>query len=204
MGAYVLPEGGDLRRASAANKGEDEIAAGGHIWGAGPPHRWERSSPKVRPRSQWRPSIVFPQMTKGLVRAVGVGGHDVADLHVVAGHDDAVDQDLHQRSPLRERRVIQPHADVGAEGLDRGGQDTSPRSPGSPDDLIPLANSQGAKTDELAPINRLPSSSLIALTGVLARISGGLPEFASSIRLGETAWERMWEVDRQNAKCHAR
>ncbi len=25
------------------------------IWGAGPPHRWERSSPKVRPRSQWRP-----------------------------------------------------------------------------------------------------------------------------------------------------
>jgi len=136
MGAYVLPEGGDLRRASAANKGEDEIAAGGHIWGAGPPHRWERSSPKVRPRSQWRPSIVFPQMTKGLVRAVGVGGHDVADLHVVAGHDDAVDQDLHQRSPLRERRVIQPHADVGAEGLDRGGQDTSPRSPGSPDDLV--------------------------------------------------------------------
>jgi len=47
---------------------------------------------------------------------------------------------------------------------------------------IPLANSQGAKTDELAPINRLPSSSLIALTGVLARISGGLPEFASGIK----------------------
>jgi len=25
-----------------------------------------------------------------------------------------------------------------------------------------------------------------------------------SRRLGETDWERMWEVDRQNAKCHAR
>ena len=31
----------------------------------------------------------------------------------------------------------------------------------------------------------------------------GDPDWLSR-QLGETDWERMWEVDRQNAKCHAR
>jgi hypothetical protein len=91
--------------------------------GMAPVRTWERSSSKVTSRTQWDLfSIVFPQMTKRLMRASGVGGHDVAELHVVAGHDDAVDQELHQRPLLRERRVVQPGAHLGAERLDRGGQ----------------------------------------------------------------------------------
>ena len=66
--------------------------------------------------------MVFPQMTKRLVRAVGRGGHDVADHRIVPGHDDAIDQELHQRAPLQERGVVQPEAHLGAERLARGGQ----------------------------------------------------------------------------------
>src|SRR5437588_12522303 len=90
------------------------------IWGAAPLRNRERSSPKVTSRSQWRLSIVFPQMTKRLVGPIGGGRHDVADLHVVPDHDDAVDHEFHQRAPLGESGALKPVPHLRAERLHRG------------------------------------------------------------------------------------
>jgi hypothetical protein len=46
--------------------------------------------------------MVFSQLTKGPVRASGGGWQDVADLDLVVGDDDAVDEQLHQLAPLFE------------------------------------------------------------------------------------------------------
>ena len=47
------------------------------------------------------------------------GGEDIADLHVAVGDNDAVDQEFDERPPLREGRLVQPVADLGAKRLER-------------------------------------------------------------------------------------
>jgi hypothetical protein len=54
-------------------------------------------------------------MTKPDVLALGAGGEDVADLDLVARHDDPVDEQFHQLSPLIERGVLQAGGDPLAE-----------------------------------------------------------------------------------------
>jgi hypothetical protein len=56
-------------------------------------------------------------MTKTDVLALGAGGEDVADLDLVAGHDDAVDEQFHQFSPLIEGGVLKADGDPLAERL---------------------------------------------------------------------------------------
>jgi hypothetical protein len=65
--------------------------------------------------------MVFPQLAKRAVRPVGGGGQDVADLDLVAGDDDTVDEELGQQPPLLERGGGQPGADGLAEALDAVG-----------------------------------------------------------------------------------
>jgi len=87
-----------------------------------PVRTWERSSSRVTSRTQCTSfSIVFPHMTKRLVRPVGVGGHDVADLHAMPDHDDAVDQELVQRAVGKRSRSSSPRA-LGVERLHRAGE----------------------------------------------------------------------------------
>jgi SRSO17 transposase len=52
--------------------------------------------------TRWRIEMVFTQLAKGPVRASGGGWQDVADLDLVVGDDDAVDEQLHQLAPLFE------------------------------------------------------------------------------------------------------
>src|SRR5881227_4442727 len=79
------------------------------------------SSPRATSLTRCRPfSIVFPQMTKRLVGPIGGGRHDVADLHVVPDHDDAVDHEFHQRAPLGESGALKPVPHLRAERLHRG------------------------------------------------------------------------------------
>ncbi len=56
------------------------------------------------------------------MRPVGRGGQDVADLDLVVGDYHAVDEQLHQLPPLRERGRCQSGADGLAERLDAVGR----------------------------------------------------------------------------------
>lgn len=58
-------------------------------------------------------------MTKPDVLAPGAGRQHVADLDLVVRHDDTVDQQLDQLSPLVEGRRLQPGRDPLAERLER-------------------------------------------------------------------------------------
>src|SRR5499427_6797932 len=49
--------------------------------------------------------IVFTQLTKTRHLAAGMGGDDVADFHVAIGHQDPINQELHQSPLLFKRRV---------------------------------------------------------------------------------------------------
>jgi len=51
---------------------------------------------------RWRIEMVFTQLAKGPVWPVGGGGQDVADLDLVVGDDDAVDEQFGQLPPLGE------------------------------------------------------------------------------------------------------
>ena len=62
--------------------------------------------------------MVFPQLAKRAVRAVGGGWQDVADLDVAVGDDHAVDEQLRQLPPLVEGSGGQPGPDGLAECLD--------------------------------------------------------------------------------------
>src|SRR5690242_18091050 len=68
--------------------------------------------------ARWRIEMVFTQLAKGPVRPVGGGGQDVADLDLVAGDDDAVDEQFGQLPPLGEGGGGQPGPDGLAEPLD--------------------------------------------------------------------------------------
>jgi hypothetical protein len=54
-------------------------------------------------------------MTKTDVLALGAGGEDVADLDLVARHDDPIDEQFHQLSPLIGRGVLKAGGDPLAE-----------------------------------------------------------------------------------------
>ncbi|HEV8278997.1 MAG TPA: IS701 family transposase, partial [Streptosporangiaceae bacterium] len=67
---------------------------------------------------RWPAEMVFPQLAKGRVRAVGRGWQHVADLNVAAGDDHAVDEQLGEQPPLGEGGGGQPGADGLAECFD--------------------------------------------------------------------------------------
>ena len=69
-------------------------------------------------QTRWRMEMVFSQLAKGCVGAVGRGWQHVADLDLVAGDDHAVDEQFGQLTPLGEGGGCQPGADSPAEGLD--------------------------------------------------------------------------------------
>jgi SRSO17 transposase len=68
--------------------------------------------------TRWRIEMVFSQLAKGCVGAIGRGWQHVADLDLVAGDDHAVDEQFGQLTPLGEGGGCQPGADSPAEGLD--------------------------------------------------------------------------------------
>jgi hypothetical protein len=65
--------------------------------------------------------MVFPQLTKGRVGAVGRGGEHVANLDVAVDHDHSVDEQLHELPALREGGRGQPGPHGLAERLDAAG-----------------------------------------------------------------------------------
>src|SRR6266536_277152 len=69
-------------------------------------------------KDQWIAEMVFPQLAKARVRALGCGGQRVADLDLAVGHDHPVDEQLHQQPPLGERGRGQPVPAGPAETLD--------------------------------------------------------------------------------------
>jgi DDE superfamily endonuclease len=70
---------------------------------------------------RWRVEMVFSQLAKGWMRAVGCGGQHVADLNLAVGDDHAVDEQLDQQPPLGEGGGGQPCPDGLAERLDAVG-----------------------------------------------------------------------------------
>jgi hypothetical protein len=56
----------------------------------------------TRYAARWSIEMVFPQLTKGPMRASGGGWQDVADLDLVVGDDHPVDEQLYQLAPLFE------------------------------------------------------------------------------------------------------
>jgi Transposase DDE domain len=69
----------------------------------------------------WKIEMVFTQLAKRSVRASGGGWQDVADLDLVLGDDDAVDEQLDQLPPLLEAGGGEPGPDGLAECLDTVG-----------------------------------------------------------------------------------
>jgi SRSO17 transposase len=67
---------------------------------------------------RWAIEMVFPQLAKGPVRAVGGGRQHVADLNLAAGDDYAVDEQFGELPPLGEGGGGQPGPDGLAECLD--------------------------------------------------------------------------------------
>src|SRR5262249_17745131 len=67
---------------------------------------------------RWRVGMVFTQLAKGPGWRLGGGGQDVADLDLVVGDDDAVDEQFGQLPPLGEGGGGQPGPDGLAEPLD--------------------------------------------------------------------------------------
>src|ERR1700683_453425 len=68
--------------------------------------------------TRWKIEMVFPQLAKGAVRPVGGSREHVADLGLVVGDDDAVDEQLGELPPLGEGGGGEPGADGLAECLD--------------------------------------------------------------------------------------
>ena len=69
--------------------------------------------------------IVYTQMTKRDMRAIRMSRNDVADLHLVIGYDDSVDQQFHQLSSLGKGGLLQYRSDLLAESLNRGSDVTN-------------------------------------------------------------------------------
>src|SRR5215831_16747304 len=61
----------------------------------------------LQPPASKNPEILFPQMTKADVLAPGTGGDHIADLHLLVGDHDAVDEEFYQVPFLREGSVHQ-------------------------------------------------------------------------------------------------
>ena len=73
-------------------------------------------------RSRMKIEMVFTQMTKGRVFAVGTGWDHVANLDLVVVNDDAVDQQFYQLSALGETQLFQGWRQALAEVFDVGRQ----------------------------------------------------------------------------------
>ena len=71
---------------------------------------------KVLPR-RWVVEIVFTQVTKADVLALGAGGQHIADLDLGIGDDHAVDEQQHELPALLEGRRGQPALHPRAECL---------------------------------------------------------------------------------------
>jgi hypothetical protein len=72
-----------------------------------------------RPNRLWVAEVVRTQLTKPHGLAAGAGGNDVADLHLAVPHDHPVNQQLHQLTPLLERRRGQSCFDSPTDGRHR-------------------------------------------------------------------------------------
>ena len=68
---------------------------------------------------RWSMEVVFTQMTKADVLALGTGGQHVADFDLGLGDDDAVDEQQHELAPLLEAGPSQAAPHACAEGLER-------------------------------------------------------------------------------------
>ena len=66
---------------------------------------------------RWVVEIVFAQLTKSDVLALGTGGEDVADLHLVVRHDHAIDQQQEELALLVKGGTVEPLLDPLAEGV---------------------------------------------------------------------------------------
>src|SRR4051795_7483464 len=75
---------------------------------------------KERVRHVNRIKVVFTQMTKADVLALGAGGQHVADLDVGVGDDHPVDQQQHELAALLEAGAGQPALHPSPESLERG------------------------------------------------------------------------------------
>src|SRR5690242_18018913 len=73
-----------------------------------------------RTRHVNRIKVVFTQMTKADVLALGAGGQHVADLDLGVGDDHPVDQQQHELAALLEAGPGQPALHPGPESLERG------------------------------------------------------------------------------------
>src|SRR3954447_15318852 len=74
---------------------------------------------EVLPR-RWVVEVVFTQMAKPNVLAVGAGGQHVADLDLGIGDDDAVDQQQHELTALLEAGLGQSALNALAKRFQRG------------------------------------------------------------------------------------
>jgi hypothetical protein len=70
---------------------------------------------------RWIVEIVHPQMTKPDGGTVAGGGEDVADLDIVVGDNDAINEEFDERSSLVEGRRMQTHPHLRTEVLQRLG-----------------------------------------------------------------------------------
>jgi hypothetical protein len=103
--------------------------------------------------TRWAVEMVFPQLTKGRVRAVGWGWQHVADLHLAVGHDHPVDEQFDQQPSLGERRRCQPRPDGLAERLDPIGDGTQLEALlGDGVQLALLGQQRGAAAVQLLPL----------------------------------------------------
>jgi hypothetical protein len=69
--------------------------------------------------TRFQVEIVQSQMTKTRRLATGADRHDVADLDLLVGHHDTIDEQFHQHPLLLEGRLGQPGLDSATEILDR-------------------------------------------------------------------------------------
>jgi hypothetical protein len=92
---------------------------------------------------RWESEMVFTQLAKRAVRAVGGGREDIADLGLVAGDDHAVDEQFGEQPPLLEGGGGEAGPDGLAEALDPAGDGLEFESlPGGGIEL-PLLGGQG-------------------------------------------------------------
>jgi SRSO17 transposase len=73
---------------------------------------------------RWRIEMVFSQLAKGRMRAIGRCWQHIADLDFAVGDDHAVDEQFHQQPPLRERGCCESGTDGLAERFDPVGDGT--------------------------------------------------------------------------------
>jgi hypothetical protein len=92
---------------------------GARVWVAADQPPPERPAGFQVLKRRWVVEVVFPQMTKADVLALGAGGQHVADLDLSIGDDHPVDEQQHELPVLLEARRGQALLHAGAESLQR-------------------------------------------------------------------------------------